>query len=56
MKKKFRDDYLQRSYDQMVDTFGLSKKQATEAVKALEKMGIIKRIFKNNPSKGTDFK
>ena len=46
MKKKFRDDYLQRSYDQMADTFGLSKKQVTEAVKALEKMGIIKRIFK----------
>ena len=46
MKKKFRDDYLQRSYDQMADTFGLSKKQATEAVKALEKMGIIRRIFK----------
>ncbi len=33
MKKKFRDDYLQRSYDQMAETFGLSKKQATEAVK-----------------------
>jgi len=46
MKKKFRDDYLQRSYDQMADTFGLSKKQVTEAVKALEKMGIVKRIFK----------
>ncbi len=39
MKKKFRDDYLQRSYDQMAETFGLSKKQATEAVKALENMG-----------------
>jgi len=46
MKKKFHDNYLQRSYDQMADTFGLSKKQATEAVKALERMGIIKRIFK----------
>lgn len=46
MKKKFRDDYLQRSYDQMAETFGLSKKQVTEAVKALEKMGLIKRIFK----------
>lgn len=46
IKKKFRDDYLQRSYDQMADTFGLSKKQVTEAVKALERMGIIKRIFK----------
>lgn len=52
MKKKFRDDYLQRSYDQMADTFGLSKKQATEAVKALEKIGIIKRIFKTIQVKG----
>lgn len=52
MKKKFRDDYLQRSYHQMADTFGLSKKQATEAVKALEKMGIIKRIFKTIQVRG----
>ena len=52
MKKKFRDDYLQRSYDQMADTFGLSKKQATEAVKTLEKMGIIKRIFKTIQVRG----
>lgn len=52
MKKKFRDDYLQRSYDQMADTFGLSKKQVTEAVKALEKMGIIKRIFKTIQVRG----
>lgn len=52
MKKKFRDDYLQRSYDQMAETFGLSKKQATEAVKALESMGIIKRIFKTIQVRG----
>ncbi|MDE7250659.1 MAG: hypothetical protein K2N82_12440 [Lachnospiraceae bacterium] len=52
MKKKFCDDYLQRNYDQMADTFGLSKKQATEAVKALEKMGIIKRIFKTIQIRG----
>ena len=36
----------------MADTFGLSKKQATEAVKALEKMGIIKRIFKTIQVRG----
>lgn len=52
IKKKFRDDYLQRSYDQMADAFGLSKKQATEAVKTLEKMGIIKRIFKTIQVRG----
>ena len=27
MKKKFKDDYLQRSYAQMAETFGLSKRQ-----------------------------
>ena len=47
-----KSHYLQRSYDQMADTFGLSKKQATEAVKALEKMGIIKRIFKTIQVRG----
>ena len=52
MRKKFRDDYLQRSYEQMADTFGLSKKQVTEAVKALEKMGIVRRILRTVQVKG----
>lgn len=52
MKKKFKDDYLQRSYAQMAETFGLSKRQVTEAVKALEEMGIIKRIFKTISVRG----
>lgn len=52
MKKKFKDDYLQRSCVQMAETFGLSKRQVTETVKALEEMGIIKRIFKTISVRG----
>lgn len=36
----------------MAETFGLSKRQVTEAVKALEEMGIIKRIFKTISVRG----
>ncbi|MCH5280551.1 MAG: DNA replication protein DnaD [Lachnospiraceae bacterium] len=52
MRKKFREDLLQRSYKQMADSYGLSKKQVTEAIKALEEMGIIKRHFRNIKIKG----
>ena len=52
MRKKFKEEYLQRSYAQMAENFGLSKRQATEAVKALEEMGIIKRIFKTISVRG----
>ena len=52
MKKKFKDDYLQRSYAQMAETFGLSKRQVTEAVKAFEEMGIIECIFKTISVRG----
>ena len=45
--KKFHDDdYLQRSYDQLMQKFNISKKQAYDAVVALEKLGVIKRHFK----------
>ena len=36
----------------MAETFGLSKRQVTEAVKALEEMGIIERIFKTISVRG----
>ncbi len=52
MRKKFKEDLLQRSYKQMADSYGLSKKQVTEAIKALEEMGLIKRHFRNIKIKG----
>ncbi len=45
--KKFHDDeYLQRSYDQLMQKFNISRKQAYDAILTLEKLGVIKRHFK----------
>lgn len=45
-RKRFRADLLQRSYQQMADQFGISKRDATNAVVALEKLGVITRVFR----------
>lgn len=47
LKKKFKADLLQRSYQQISDEFGISKKEATNAIIFLEKMGVIQRVFRN---------
>ena len=47
LKKKFKADLLQRSYQQISDEFGISKKEATNAVIFLEKQGVIRRVFRN---------
>lgn len=42
--KKFHDDhYLQRSYDQLMQKFNISKKQAYDAVVALENLGLSEK-------------
>lgn len=46
VKKKFKSDLLQRSYQQISEQFGISKKEATNAVIFLEKLGVIKRVFR----------
>lgn len=46
LKKRFRSDLLQRSYQQMADQFGFTKRDATNAVVELEKLGVIKRVFR----------
>lgn len=46
LKKKFRADLLQRSYQQMAEQFGFSKRDATNAIVELEKAGVIKRVFR----------
>lgn len=38
LKKKFKADLLQRSYQQISDEFGISKKEATNAIIFLEKL------------------
>lgn len=45
--KKFKTDLLQKSYSQLADLFGLSKRQITEAIIRLEERGIIKRVFRD---------
>lgn len=45
-KKKFAADLLQRSYSDIADFFGCSKVEATRAVIALERLGIIQRDFR----------
>ena len=45
-KNRFKSDLLQRSYSQLSEQFGISKRDATNAVVALEKMGVIKRHFR----------
>ena len=46
VKKKFKADLLQRSYQQISEQFGISKKEATNAVVFLEKLGVVKRVFR----------
>lgn len=52
MKKKFRDDLLQKDYQQMAEQHGMSKIQVINAIKELEKMGVVKRVFRNLKIKG----
>lgn len=45
-KKKFKSDLLQRSYQQLANMFGISKREATNAIVRLEKLGVINRVFR----------
>lgn len=46
IKKKFKSDLLQLSYDRFAEQFSFSKKQVKEAMDRLENRGIIKRDFR----------
>ncbi|MBO1695250.1 DUF6017 domain-containing protein [[Clostridium] symbiosum] len=46
IRKKFKADLLQRSYQQIAEQFGLSKKEATNAVIFLERLGVVNRVFR----------
>lgn len=45
-RKRFKADLLQRSYQQMADQFGITKRDATNAVVELEKLGVVRRVFR----------
>ena len=52
MKKRFKADLLQRSYDSFAEQFGLTKRQVTDAIKRLEEGGLISRVFRNIEQNG----
>ena len=54
IKKKFKADALQRSYDSFVEQFGFSKKQVREAMDRLEQLGLIIRDFRTITANGTN--
>lgn len=45
-EKRFKADMLQRSYKQISELFGCSKREAIDAIIRLEKIGVIKRHFR----------
>lgn len=46
LKKRFHADMLQRSYQQIAEQFGITKRDATNAIIELEKLGVVKRVFR----------
>ena len=46
-KKKFAEDLLRRSYSDLENQFGLSKKQCRDCLIRLENLGVIRRVLRN---------
>lgn len=51
-RKRFKGDLLQRSYQQIADQFGITKRDATNAVVELEKLGVVRRVFRTLNAEG----
>ncbi|OQP07586.1 DnaD domain protein [Geobacillus sp. 46C-IIa] len=47
VRKRFKADLLQRSYDSFAEQFGFTKRQVRDAIKRLEDKGLIRREFRN---------
>ena len=52
-RKKFKADLLQRSYTDLEKQFGFSRSQIKDALKRLEKNGLLLRIFRNISNHGS---
>lgn len=52
-RKRFKADLLQRSYADLSQQFGISKREATNAVVALEKIGVVRRHLRTIDVNGT---
>ena len=46
-KKKFADDYLQKSYQELANLFGETKRSVKAAIDRLEEIGVITRVWRN---------
>jgi len=55
MRKRFHADMLQRSYQQFAEQFGITKRDATNAIVELEKLGVVKRVFRTLTAGGQQF-
>ncbi len=53
-KKKFKSDLLQKGYKDLEDLFGLTRDQIKKSLQRLEKLGLIKRIFRNVTFQGSN--
>lgn len=51
--KRFHSDLLQRSYTDLENRFGLTRKQLVDAFRLLEDLGVAKRVFRNLDIRGT---
>lgn len=47
LQKKFKADLLQKSYKDLSEQFGFSKRQTSDAIKKLEDLKLIKRVLRN---------
>ena len=50
--KKFRADLLQRSYKELAEHFGCSKGEAQATIADLERLGVVKRVFRTEVRNG----
>lgn len=51
-KNKYKEDLLQKSYASLADQFGLTERQVKTAIKTLEDLGVIKRVFRDITTNG----
>jgi DnaD/phage-associated family protein len=55
VRKRFKADLLQRSYDSFAEQFGFTKRQVKDALKRLEDAGLIVREFRDIYANGRVF-
>ena len=53
LRKKYAKDLLQRSYNSYAEQYGFTKRQAREAIKYLERKGLINLVFRPISVNGT---